>query len=67
MVAPGQRGRDLLRRLALPAVLAVALAGCSSLLHESKKINLPEPPKQAEAVPGVQREHQRIEWQARNL
>jgi predicted Zn-dependent protease len=43
------------------ALLALAAAGCSSLLMtDSRQITLPDPPKQAAAISPAQREHQRI-------
>ena len=56
------RDRRSARRLALPAVLALActLGGCLTASEPQRKVTLPEPPKQAELAPAVAREHQRI-------
>jgi predicted Zn-dependent protease len=42
------------------AALALVLAGCSGSYLSDRQVNLPDPPKQAEMTPAVQREHQRI-------
>lgn len=60
MNAPEQRVGRSWHRAAVALAIALAVSGCSSLLHEGKRAKLPDPPKQAEAVPGAQREHQRI-------
>ena len=58
----GQAGRRAEARLALPVLLALVLAGCSStamLPGESQPV-APAVPKQAEMAPATQREHLRI-------
>src|SRR5437879_7797787 len=53
--------RSAARRLIAPALLALWLAGCSSLDRVSTtQVSLPEPPKASDAAPATQREHQRI-------
>jgi predicted Zn-dependent protease len=48
------------RRLIVPALFAL-LAGCADLGRiGTTQVNLPEPPKTADATPPAQREHQRI-------
>jgi predicted Zn-dependent protease len=47
-------------RALLGAALAAALAGCSGSYTADRQISLPDPPRQAELAPAVQREHQRI-------
>ena len=49
------------RRLIVPALFALLLAGCADLGRISTtQVNLPEVPKASEAAPPTQREHQRI-------
>src|SRR6185312_3760191 len=49
------------RRLIVPAVFALMLAGCSSLDRVgTTPVSLPEPPKASDGAPATQREHQRI-------
>lgn len=48
------------RRLIVPALFALLLAGCANLDHVGPtQVSLPEPQK-SDAAPGTQREHQRI-------
>ena len=47
------------RTLAM-AALALLAAGCSGTLPVDRQVFLPDPPRQAEALPAVQREHLRI-------
>jgi predicted Zn-dependent protease len=42
------------------AAVVLVLAGCSGLIPGSRPIQLPELPRQADTLPGAQREHQRI-------
>jgi predicted Zn-dependent protease len=49
-----------LARAFFGAALAAALAGCSGSYTADRQISLPDPPRQAELAPAVQREHQRI-------
>src|SRR5262245_58221531 len=43
------------------ALAALALAGCTAAnMSGVPQVSLPDPPKQAEMLPGAQREHQRI-------
>src|SRR3954471_16220045 len=49
------------RRLIVPALVALLLAGCAGLDKVSTtQVSLPEPPKASEVAPATQREHQRI-------
>jgi predicted Zn-dependent protease len=48
------------REVAVAALLAALLAGCSGLLPSDRQTALPDAPKEAHAQPAVQREHQRI-------
>jgi len=47
------------RRLTL-AALALLVAGCTDAIRNGPQVSLPEPPKQTDASPATQREHQRI-------
>jgi predicted Zn-dependent protease len=42
------------------SALALLVAGCTGTMPLDRQVFLPEPPKQAEAQPAVQREHMRI-------
>ena len=42
------------------AALAFLVAGCSGTLPVDRQVFLPDPPRRAEALPAVQREHMRI-------
>lgn len=53
------RTQPHLRSALLGAALALVLAGCSGA-NVGRQVSLPDPPKQAEMAPAVQREHQRI-------
>src|SRR5882672_12206604 len=49
------------RRLIVPALCALLLAGCATFDKvTTTQVSLPEPPKASEAAPATQREHQRI-------
>jgi predicted Zn-dependent protease len=53
------RTRSRPRTALLGAALALVLASCSGA-NVGRQVTLPDPPKQAEMAPAVQREHQRI-------
>src|SRR5438067_1511788 len=50
------------RHSAVPVlvVLALCLGGCFTASAPPRKVNLPEPSKDAQLAPAIQREHQRI-------
>ncbi len=48
------------RALGTAAAFALLAAGCSGTMPVDRQVFLPDPPRQAEAQPAVQREHQRI-------
>lgn len=52
------RTPQTVRNALLGAALALVLANCSG--NFGRQVNLPDPPKQAEMAPAVQREHARI-------
>lgn len=54
------RTQSGLRTALLGAALALVLANCSGANVGRQQVTLPDPPKQAEMAPTVQREHQRI-------
>jgi predicted Zn-dependent protease len=62
MATSKQHGDLRLRRWPGTVVLVLLLGGCTTALTTGGKqqVLLPEPPRQAEVLPGAQREHQRI-------
>jgi predicted Zn-dependent protease len=48
------------RVAALAAAFALLAAGCAQTMPGERMVSLPEPPRQAEPLPAVEREHQRI-------
>jgi len=62
MATSKQHGDLRLRRWPGTVVLVLLLGGCTTALTTGGKqqVLLPEPPRQAEILPGAQREHQRI-------